>query len=421
MLEGGLSHEHNESITDPEPNNAWTDFGSETGGEIGDKCGGAMGEPLGEEPANKALYNQVVNNHFYWYQEEWSNQGHACLQRLAFSGERPSAKITAFAEGGATVRFDASGSSAPGGVRRYNWQLNTAPGGEPSQPKESAAASIAHTFSLGEHHVALTVFAGDGTSIGAAKTVVVGDQPPLAAFAAPATGTPGAPVGFDASGSTSPNGAVSSYEWSFGDGASATGVTTSHAYGAPGVYEAVLSVTDASGFTTSAAHSLTIAPAGGGGGGAGGGGGGGGGVPPEEHVAAPPSPLVTAPALPILAPVVPGVVTPHGSLRLVKVKLDRDGNAELFVRVSGAGLLSVSEARARRGGSKRARVRRLSSRAGAPGVVQLHVALARAGLRAIAAKAHLTLKVTVTFVPQPPLLAATPLDVTLRLTRHRRS
>ena len=41
VLEGGLSHEHVESITDPEPNNAWTDFanGEPTGYEIGDKCG----------------------------------------------------------------------------------------------------------------------------------------------------------------------------------------------------------------------------------------------------------------------------------------------------------------------------------------------------------------------------------------------
>jgi len=47
-LFGGLSHEHNESLTDPEPNNAWTDFGGSgetTGYEIGDKCARSSNPP----------------------------------------------------------------------------------------------------------------------------------------------------------------------------------------------------------------------------------------------------------------------------------------------------------------------------------------------------------------------------------------
>jgi hypothetical protein len=43
-LQGGLSHEHNESTTDPFPNTAWTDFthGSSSGFENGDKCSAAV-------------------------------------------------------------------------------------------------------------------------------------------------------------------------------------------------------------------------------------------------------------------------------------------------------------------------------------------------------------------------------------------
>src|SRR6202043_203078 len=80
VIEGGLSHEHDESLTDPEPNNARTDFasGDRTRGEIGDKCrhfeAEEFGTPLGKAP-NKATYNQVVNGDLYWYQQEWSNQG----------------------------------------------------------------------------------------------------------------------------------------------------------------------------------------------------------------------------------------------------------------------------------------------------------------------------------------------------------
>src|SRR5262249_46322172 len=123
VLQGGLSHEHNESITDPEPNNAWTDFasGALTGYENGDKCAESMGAALGTAP-NGAKYNQVINGHLYWYQEEWSNQGHACAQRFTFSGIEPTATFTSAPAGGNEAKFDASGSTAPGGVSRYSCQ-----------------------------------------------------------------------------------------------------------------------------------------------------------------------------------------------------------------------------------------------------------------------------------------------------------
>ena len=82
-LQGGLSHEHNESTTDPELN-AW--FGPE-GEENGDKCrtfveSSEFGTPLGTAP-DGSPYNQLVNGAEYWYQQEWSNLGTTCLQRLA--------------------------------------------------------------------------------------------------------------------------------------------------------------------------------------------------------------------------------------------------------------------------------------------------------------------------------------------------
>ena len=178
-LMGGLSHEHNESLTDPEPNNAWTDFGG-VGGEIGDKCrtfeeGSEFGKPLGTAP-DGSPYNQVINGHLYWYQQEWSNQTAQCLQRLSFVGERPTATFTSAPAGGDAVSFDASGSSAPGGVARYNWQFNE--GAEPGTPVESTSPTLTHTFAAGGvYDVALTVFAANGTSIGTAHWVVAGTPP----------------------------------------------------------------------------------------------------------------------------------------------------------------------------------------------------------------------------------------------------
>ncbi|MGO9320977.1 MAG: PKD domain-containing protein [Solirubrobacteraceae bacterium] len=175
-LEGGLVHEHNESITDPEPNNAWTDIGG-SGGEIGDKCEENMGTPLGTAP-DGASYNQVIDGHFYWYQEMWSNQSHKCLQRLTLSGEQPTATFTSTQGPGKEVSFDATGSSAPGGVARYNWQFNDGPGGSLSVPTETTSPTVTHRFKgKGPFIVALTVFAADGTSIGTARTVAVGKPP----------------------------------------------------------------------------------------------------------------------------------------------------------------------------------------------------------------------------------------------------
>ena len=82
VLVGGLSHEHNESITDPELN-AWYDA---SGAENGDKCrtfveSSEFGTPLGTAP-DGSRYNQLINSGLYWYQQEWSNEGLRCLQRL---------------------------------------------------------------------------------------------------------------------------------------------------------------------------------------------------------------------------------------------------------------------------------------------------------------------------------------------------
>jgi hypothetical protein len=262
-LQGGLSHEHNESVTDPEPNSAWTDFGGATG-EIGDKCAEVMGEPLGKA-INGSDYNQVINGHFYWYQEEWSNQGHGCMQRLKFSGERPTASFTSVREGAKTVRFDAKASTAPGGVFKFNWQFNDAPGFQSTTPEETSETEVVHPFPLAcSYTVALTVFAADGTSIGTAHTISLGDGPPTAAFSvtSPAP-TAGQPVSFDGSASSDPDGSIEAYVWRFGDGTiSVTGTPlTSHTYAAAGSYEAQLTAFDSCGLGASVTHTVTVAPA----------------------------------------------------------------------------------------------------------------------------------------------------------------
>jgi hypothetical protein len=114
---GGLAHEHSEVLTDPELN-AWFDS---KGAEVGDKCrtfkeASEFGAPLGKAP-NGAKYNQVLNGHLYWYQQEWSNATAQCEQRAA---ARPTVtRITPKAgpaAGGTSVTISGSNFANPATV-----------------------------------------------------------------------------------------------------------------------------------------------------------------------------------------------------------------------------------------------------------------------------------------------------------------
>ena len=74
-LEGGLSHEHNESITDPF-GSAWY---NSSGYEDGDLCAWNFGAMLGGSGSSQ--YNQMINNDGYALQQEWSNHSSGCVLR----------------------------------------------------------------------------------------------------------------------------------------------------------------------------------------------------------------------------------------------------------------------------------------------------------------------------------------------------
>ena len=76
---------------------------------------------------------------------------------------------------------------------------------------------------------------------------------PTASPGGPYTGTEGAAITFNGSGSTDPDGDQLGYAWSFGDGSTATGVAPSHAYVASGTYTVTLTVTDTHGASSAAA------------------------------------------------------------------------------------------------------------------------------------------------------------------------
>jgi PKD repeat protein len=97
-----------------------------------------------------------------------------------------------------------------------------------------------------------------GTTVGTVN-VTEHNDPPTAAFQArlQASNTP-LVVAFDASGSHDPQGPIASYAWDFGDGSTATGVTTTHTYAQPGQYRVTLTVTDSGGLTNSTTRTVAL-------------------------------------------------------------------------------------------------------------------------------------------------------------------
>ena len=101
-----------------------------------------------------------------------------------------------------------------------------------------------------------------GTSVyysNVVTTTEVENQPPTAAFIV-TTPSPlaGQPVSFDGTASYDPDGTITSYAWTFGDGNTSTEDIPEHTYASPGTYTVTLTVTDDGGLTNTTSQSVTI-------------------------------------------------------------------------------------------------------------------------------------------------------------------
>lgn len=151
-----------------------------------------------------------------------------------------------------TCSFDGSSSSDPdGSVASWAWDFGTGSG---------SGVQVAHTFaSEGTYTVSLTVNDGQGGTNSTSQQVTVEVSPP-------ANQSPKARFNFscvdltctfDASGSTDPDGSVTTWEWSFGPG-TASGEQVSHTFPGPGEYMMSLTVTDDQGATDSLGDTLAF-------------------------------------------------------------------------------------------------------------------------------------------------------------------
>jgi PKD repeat protein len=87
----------------------------------------------------------------------------------------------------------------------------------------------------------------------------VGPQHPIAAISAtPSSGVAPLTVAFDGAASHDPDGAVTTWAWSFADGTFGAGPTITHVHSEPGVYAASLTVTDGDGLSNTTTTTITV-------------------------------------------------------------------------------------------------------------------------------------------------------------------
>ncbi len=117
-----------------------------------------------------------------------------------------------------------------------------------------------HAFASAGAH-AVSFFANDSVGAGFQENLTVPIAPSVAAALAPVPS--GAAVDAYLAFGLSASGGIGAYaiNWSFGDGGTATGTNVSHAYGIPGTYEVVATVTDQVGGRVVEEEQVEVAPA----------------------------------------------------------------------------------------------------------------------------------------------------------------
>jgi len=118
-------------------------------------------------------------------------------------------------------------------------------------------ASPTHAYAtLGTYPVTLIVNDGFADSAAVATTVVIENQSPVASAGGPYSGVRNEGIVFQGTASSDGDGDPLTYLWNFGDGATGTGASPTHAYASLGTYPVTLVVND--GFADSAAAATTV-------------------------------------------------------------------------------------------------------------------------------------------------------------------
>jgi PKD repeat protein len=145
----------------------------------------------------------------------------------------------------------AASNCTSGSVTSWSWTFGD--GGTAS------GQVVTHQFAAGTYPVTLTIKDPSNRAVSATRTVTVtsGTNPTAAFVVSPGAAVTGQTLFFNAAASSaSPLRTLVDYKWNFGDGWSARGVTTTHAFDLPGTYTVTLTVVDDAG--RSATTSTTV-------------------------------------------------------------------------------------------------------------------------------------------------------------------
>ena len=152
---------------------------------------------------------------------------------------------------GETVQFDGSASTNPEPVGpmtidQYEWDFE----GDGVFDETTTSATTSHTYEdHGVFQSKLRVTDSESETDEEVVAVTVNASPVASFTTTPSRALTGQAIAFDGRGSVDLDGSVAGYQWTFGDGASATGATSTHAYSTAGSYDAKLRVTDDDGCT----------------------------------------------------------------------------------------------------------------------------------------------------------------------------
>src|SRR5439155_379003 len=150
---------------------------------------------------------------------------------------------------GLSCTFTSTSSDPDGTIASYSWTFGDG--------ATSAAQNPSHPYgAAGSYTVGLTVTDNQGATNSTSHTVAVTapNQPPTAAFTQSCSGLS---CNFTST-SSDPDGSITAYSWTFGDGATSTAQNPSHLYGAGGTYTVGLTVTDNQGARNSTSHTVTV-------------------------------------------------------------------------------------------------------------------------------------------------------------------